>query len=214
MSASCGCGDAGEDTPRVVVEQVGSGGRVEAELVERGVGAEILCFAVSGYNARQSVEMLATRGLAYVPDLVLFAYVLNDHLPPEAEILRALRAEAEGSVAVRPDRLAPLRRSATYRFFRYRVLGGGQATEELLPLEEVDHGLHTFWPGLLVPGRRLGLAFLSLLALRPLQEGVLRELLLDPLLEIEGRQLQDLHGLDHLRRLEESLLEPGGLMEA
>ena len=32
--------------------------------------------------------------------------------------------------------------------------------------------------------------------------------------ELEQRQLQNLHRLDHLRRLHESLLQAGGLMEA
>ena len=46
------------------------------------------------------------------------------------------------------------------------------------------------------------------------EEGVLGELLLDAVVQIQRRQLQDLHRLDHLGRLNQSLLQTSGLMES
>src|SRR6185436_11686637 len=69
------------------------------------------------------------------------------------------------------------------------------------------------------PGRRRGAGVLRVrLALRAaafldLEEGVLDELLLDPVEQVQPGELEDLHRLDHLRRLDESLLQAGGLGE-
>ena len=52
--------------------------QLEQLLKQQGVAAEVLSFAVSGYNTRQEVATLAGRGLAFHPDLVLLAYCLND----------------------------------------------------------------------------------------------------------------------------------------
>ena len=103
--------------------------RLERELHRRGRAAEVLNFGVSGYNTRQEIETLKDDALAFAPDLVLIAYCLNDHLPPEAKIVDGLRRQAEGRVAVAPqaaDRL--LSASALYRLLRYRGDRSGEAT--------------------------------------------------------------------------------------
>lgn len=108
--------------------------RLEAELTRRGHAAEVLNFAVSGYNTRQEIETLRDDALAFSPDLVLLAYCLNDHRPPEAKIVDGLRHQAEGRVAVAPgaaDRL--LSASALYRLLRYR--GENAGDEALAHLE-------------------------------------------------------------------------------
>jgi hypothetical protein len=51
-------------------------------------------------------------------------------------------------------------------------------------------------------------------AVLELQQRVLQQLLLDALGEVERGELQDLHRLDHLRRLHQSLLHPGLLGES
>ena len=48
-------------------------------------------------------------------------------------------------------------------------------------------------------------AVLAVGVLLALEEDVLLQLLLDLILELDQRHLQDLHGLDHLRRLDQSL---------
>ncbi len=53
------------------------------EILNRYLGTdkrrfEVLNFGVTGYNARQSVEALRARALAYDPDLVIYEYCLND----------------------------------------------------------------------------------------------------------------------------------------
>ncbi|HMB54633.1 MAG TPA: SGNH/GDSL hydrolase family protein, partial [Thermoanaerobaculia bacterium] len=100
--------------------------RLESELTRRGHAAEVLNFAVSGYNTRQEIETLKDDALAFSPDVVLLAYCLNDHRPPEAKIVDGLRQQAEGRVAVAPgaaDRL--LTASAVYRLLRYRGAHAG-----------------------------------------------------------------------------------------
>ena len=47
-----------------------------------------------------------------------------------------------------------------------------------------------------------------------LEEDVLLQLLFDLILQLDQRQLQDLHGLNHLRRLDQSLFCTQGLGQA
>ncbi|HEX2254258.1 MAG TPA: SGNH/GDSL hydrolase family protein [Thermoanaerobaculia bacterium] len=114
--------------------------RLETELRARGVAAEVLNFAVSGYNTRQQVETVKDVALEFDPDLVLVAFCHNDHQPPEPLIVEGLRAQAQGRVAVRPgraDRL--LLASALYRLVRFGTArDGGADVEELLPLGAGD----------------------------------------------------------------------------
>jgi lysophospholipase L1-like esterase len=113
--------------------------RLETELRQRGIAAEVLNFGVSGYNTRQQVETVEDVVLRFDPDLVLVAFCHNDHQPPEPLIVEGLRAQADGRVAVRPgraDRL--LLASALYRLLRFGTAsrsgaGGGGEVEELLP---------------------------------------------------------------------------------
>src|SRR5262249_11792310 len=51
---------------------------LEGELRSRGVPAEVQNFGVPGYNTQQEVETLITKGLAYLPDVVILSYCLND----------------------------------------------------------------------------------------------------------------------------------------
>ena len=55
---------------------------------------------------------------------------------------------------------------------------------------------------------------IRMLPFHSFQKGVLEELLFDPLLQVQRGKLENLHGLDHLRRLNESLFHPGGLEES
>ena len=96
---------------------------LERLLRERGVPAEVLNFAVSGYNTQQEVETLRDKGLAYRPDVVVLAYCLNDSEGKESDILKVLRGQAAGRAVPARARLDPiLGRSALYRFLRFRVL--------------------------------------------------------------------------------------------
>jgi lysophospholipase L1-like esterase len=52
---------------------------------------EVLNLAVPGYNSRQQMLLLAERGLAYAPDLVLVAFVLNDAVPAAQLVPRHAR---------------------------------------------------------------------------------------------------------------------------
>ncbi|MCH7873328.1 MAG: hypothetical protein IID33_16655 [Planctomycetes bacterium] len=58
---------------------------------------EVLNLGVNGYNTTQAVEALRVRGLRFEPDLIIYAYVLNDPqgYSLEAEALAVLRARAE-----------------------------------------------------------------------------------------------------------------------
>ena len=58
---------------------------------------------------------------------------------------------------------------------------------------------------------RLGLRprlLLALLRSAGLQERVVLQFRLDPIQQLRRRELQDLHGLDHLRRLLQTLFQP------
>jgi lysophospholipase L1-like esterase len=118
---------------------------LERLLREGGVPAEVLNFAVSGYNTQQEVETLRARGLAYRPDVVVLAYCLNDAEGKENDILKTLRAQAAGRAAPARARLDPiLGTSALYRFLRFRVLAPREdpARIALLSRDLVEVSLH------------------------------------------------------------------------
>lgn len=113
---------------------------LERLLRERGVNAEVLNFAVSGYNTQQEVETLKDRALAYRPDLVVVAYSLTDRERMDGDILKTLLAAEHGRRGgVSQARVNPyLVRSALYRFLRFRVLvpHGPAASAGLTPEEQ------------------------------------------------------------------------------
>ena len=75
-------------------------GMLEGLLRRRGVEAEVLNFAVTGYNTMQEVATLEERGLRYRPDLVLLAYDLNDVEQNNGNIFAILLAAAAAASAV------------------------------------------------------------------------------------------------------------------
>lgn len=102
--------------------------RLEARLGEAGLPAEVLNFAVSGYNTGQEVAMLAEKGLAYDPDLILVAYCLNDRRRSDGGILETLKArERDAGGSVRARYHPRLVRSALYRLLRHRLAGPPEA---------------------------------------------------------------------------------------
>jgi hypothetical protein len=95
-------------------------GQLERLLRERGLRAEVISLAVSGYNTLQEVETLRVRGLAYRPDVVLLAYSLTDRERFDGNVLETLLAQQSGQRP--PIRGHPaLLRSALYRLLRYRL---------------------------------------------------------------------------------------------
>ncbi|HUD70408.1 MAG TPA: SGNH/GDSL hydrolase family protein [Dongiaceae bacterium] len=117
---------------------------LEERLRERGIAAEVLNFAVNGYDTRQEVETLATKGLRFRPDLVLVAYCLNDDTRTDGGILAMLRSieKEQGDRTLDAARLTPwLGESALYRYLRYRVLPAAETArgvpeEERVPVPE------------------------------------------------------------------------------
>jgi lysophospholipase L1-like esterase len=93
-------------------------------LTERGVKAEVVNLAVSGYNTQQEVELFEEKGLRYHPDLVLLAYSLSSREHIDGDILKTLLDEEREKGGLSGARLAAhpaLVHSAIYRFLRFRV---------------------------------------------------------------------------------------------
>jgi lysophospholipase L1-like esterase len=92
-------------------------------LRQSGVPAEVLSFAVSGYNTAQEVETLKDRGLRFEPDLILLAYCLNDSTKFDGGILDMLLAQEKERGGISLARANPyLMRSALYRLLYDRIL--------------------------------------------------------------------------------------------
>lgn len=95
---------------------------LERGLHDRGLPAEVLSFAVTGYNTQQEVETLKEKGLVFQPDLVLLAYCLNDKKRSDGWILPTLLEEERGKTGLVRSRLDPhLMGSALYRFLRFHA---------------------------------------------------------------------------------------------
>jgi len=102
---------------------------LEKLLRDGGLEAEVLNFAVTGYNTQQEVETLRDKGLAYDPDLVLLSYCLNDRKRSDGGILPTLLAREKSAQGVLRSRAHPLLiRSALYRYLRYRLPWGQKPT--------------------------------------------------------------------------------------
>jgi lysophospholipase L1-like esterase len=94
---------------------------LERELNAGGLASEVISFAVTGYNTQQEVAMLAAKGLAFEPDLVLVAYCLNDRKRSDGGVLPTLVERARGHEATATTRLdRRLMASAVYRLVRFR----------------------------------------------------------------------------------------------
>jgi lysophospholipase L1-like esterase len=106
---------------------------LENTLRQAGVKAEVMNFAVSGYNTQQEVETLKDKGLRYRPDLVLVAYSLTDRERMDGDILKTLLEEEQkkGGSALRTH--PALLHSALYRFLRFRILAPRQRAETVDP---------------------------------------------------------------------------------
>lgn len=100
--------------------------RLEALLRQQGFAVEVLNFAVNGYGTAAQAELLHTHVMAYQPDMVLLAYVLNDPVPPQVlmeTVGSAMRATAS------LDRLARKTQFGAWLWLRWlaasrAVLGG------------------------------------------------------------------------------------------
>ncbi len=95
---------------------------LEGLLRDGGLEAEVLNFAVTGYNTQQEVETLRDKGLAFEPDLVLVSYCLNDRKRSDGGILPTLLEREKKAEGVIESRAHPaLLHSAIYRFLRFRL---------------------------------------------------------------------------------------------
>jgi len=103
---------------------------LQSLLAARGLHAEVISFAVSGYNTQQEVETLKEKGLRYRPDLVLLAYSLGNRGRLDGDIMRTLLAEEREERGVSGTRVNPyLVKSALYRFVRFRALAARRPRE-------------------------------------------------------------------------------------
>ncbi len=96
---------------------------LEQLLQQRGLRAEVINLAVSGYNTQQEVELLRERGLQYHPDLVLVAYTMSSREHLDGDILKTLLEAERRQTGISGARVDSwLVKSALYRFVRFRVL--------------------------------------------------------------------------------------------
>lgn len=107
--------------------------QLEALLASAGgaVRFEVLNFGVTGYDVLQVAERLSTLGMSYDPDLIVYAYVLND---PQAwsleeEALRRLREDRERRL-LGGLRQGALRQLAASRLFLLARHGLGRLSEK------------------------------------------------------------------------------------
>ena len=96
---------------------------LERMLNGNDLNAEVLNFAVNGYNTMQEVALFERSGLTYQPDLVLVAYCLNDVERSDGQVLDGLMAVNAGQLSrSSPWVRRALTASALYRYVRYRLL--------------------------------------------------------------------------------------------
>ena len=111
--------------------------RLERALGEGGEPIEVLNLAVSGYNTAQETIFFERKGLALSPDLVVVAYVLNDHLDRAQELaaFEELPDFAESQRLRRALQKNALLHSALARTVWYRLRAADDPDAGLPPLE-------------------------------------------------------------------------------
>ncbi len=106
---------------------------LERELIGNDLDAEVLNFAVNGYNTMQEVALFERSGLAYEPDLVVVAYCLNDTERSDGQLLDSLLSVEAGQLSRTSPRVRrTLAASALYRYVHYGLLSPRRR-----PLEEL-----------------------------------------------------------------------------
>jgi len=108
---------------------------MERELLAAGCNAEVLNFAVSGYNTQQEVETLKAKGLRYDPDMVVVAYCLNDWRQSCGYIMDHLLAE-ESKHRVSAGIMSRLKFSALARLVYFRFVKPAALTDKYAQLNE------------------------------------------------------------------------------
>ena len=98
---------------------------MEQQLKAKHSDISVMNFGVSGYNTRQEVETLKVRGMQFSPDIVVFAYCLNDRWQDDGNIYGALLAEEQSATAGNNINRARtnilVRNSALLRMITYKV---------------------------------------------------------------------------------------------
>ncbi len=114
--------------------------RLEKSLNAESGPSEVFNLAVSGYNTTQEIAFLELKGLALSPDLVIVAYVFNDHIERAAELQRFTQHPDFDQVRSlrRAVRRNVLLQSALVRAVWYR-LGGAEADDSGQGSEGASH---------------------------------------------------------------------------
>lgn len=95
---------------------------LERVLRAKGVNAEVLNFAVSGYNTQQEVLTLKEKGLRFSPDLAVLAYCINDTTFQSGGIVPNLQnVQARRKSVPLPRAPRVFLSSALYRFVATRL---------------------------------------------------------------------------------------------
>jgi lysophospholipase L1-like esterase len=114
-----------EDTFPPILERI-----LDDRLRAQGQRAEVMSFAVSGYNTQQEVEIFRAKGLEFRPDLVLLTYTLSSREHVDGDILKTLLDAEKAKGGVSAAAAHPLlSKSALYRFLRYRVMASKKPIE-------------------------------------------------------------------------------------
>jgi len=75
------------------------------DLANTGVDYEVLNFGVSGYGVAQAVETLRSRALQLDPDIVVYAYCLNDAQAYSLEMANLIALTRCKIIAVENNRI-------------------------------------------------------------------------------------------------------------
>lgn len=111
---------------------------------------EVLNLGIPGYNTTQVVERLRRLGLAFEPDLVVYAYALNDPqaFSLEGAALRAMREEGERVAEEAPALRRWLARSRLFLLLRELLLRGQAPWRpEQMPADPVYEAMKRGEPG-------------------------------------------------------------------
>jgi lysophospholipase L1-like esterase len=94
-----------------------------------GISFEVMNFGVTGYNMKQTIENLRSRALKYKPDLIIYAYCLNEPQEYSFEMASILSMMTDAERQYTDSRLSrSLSSSRLYALLRYvlrsRTSGG------------------------------------------------------------------------------------------
>lgn len=111
------------------------------DLTAQGLNAEVMNFAVSGYNTQQEVEIFKDKGTIFQPDLVIITYNLTDTQKIDGGILNTLKSQEMKSPNLISSHNQFERKSHLFRIIKFSLFNKSTIEQDDFTQDTVENSL-------------------------------------------------------------------------